>query len=71
MTTTHEPRRIVLHCQCGACEVPFAVVQNGVLVIIARHGGDKHTNVVRPDQLAEMARQTVDVINAGRKLNHD
>jgi hypothetical protein len=47
MNATTEPRRIVLRCQCGHCELPFAYVQNGVLLIQSRHSGETHINAVR------------------------
>jgi hypothetical protein len=47
-------RQHPLRCQCGACDLPFATVQAGVLVIISRHGGDKHTNVLRLEDVERL-----------------
>lgn len=55
MTTT--PRQHPLLCQCGTCKTPFAVVQNGCLVITVRHNGDKHTNVLRLEDVKQMLEQ--------------
>jgi hypothetical protein len=52
-------QRIKLPCQCGGCGTPYAVVQNGVLVIIARHNGEKHTNVLRLEDVERLLR-TID-----------
>jgi hypothetical protein len=42
---------------CSCCGLPWATIQNGVLVVVARHGGDKHTNVLRLDDLYELMRR--------------
>jgi hypothetical protein len=47
MMTTPEP--IVLKCAC--CDLPFATIQRGVLVILSRHHGDRHTNVISAAEL--------------------
>lgn len=41
MTT---PDTIVLKCSC--CDLPFATIQRGVLMVNSRHHGDKHVNVI-------------------------
>jgi hypothetical protein len=43
---------IVLKCSC--CDLPFATIQRGVLVIVSRHHGDKHINVL---SLADLLQQ--------------
>ena len=56
---TTPPRQHPLRCQCGTCKTPFAVVQNGCLVITVRHGGDKHTNVLRLEDVVKLLQQEV------------
>jgi hypothetical protein len=43
------PEPIVLKCAC--CDLPFATIQRGVLVILSRHHGDRHTNVISAAEL--------------------
>lgn len=53
-------QRTVLGCQCGACTLPYARVQNGILVIQSDHYGKTHTNVLTLEEvrrLLEDARQ--------------
>jgi hypothetical protein len=54
MNATTEPRRIVLRCQCGHCDLPFGYVQDGVLIIQSRHNGEPHINTLRIEQLQTM-----------------
>jgi hypothetical protein len=42
----------VLKCSC--CDLPFAVVQRGVLVIQSRHHGERHVNVLTLEELRRM-----------------
>jgi hypothetical protein len=51
--------RITLMCQCG-CGTPFATVQDGCLVIVARHAGEKHISVLKLEHIAALLEQTVD-----------
>lgn len=50
--------RHALVCQCGACTLPFATIQAGVLVILARHNGERHTNVVTLADLERMLKES-------------
>ena len=40
---------------CGCCELPFARLQNGVLVIQSNHHGEKHQNVIAVAELVRLA----------------
>ena len=50
--------------RCRTCDVPFATLQNGAIVVESRHHGQKHTNTIaiadllasicRPGQLQEV-----------------
>ena len=42
----------VLRCSC--CGLPWAEIQNGCLVIKARHHGQEHINVLSLAQLAKL-----------------
>ena len=44
----------VLRCSC--CGLPFAVLQNGALVVQSQHSGNKHTNAISLAELARLAR---------------
>ena len=35
-----------LTLRCATCELPFARVQNGVLIVESRHHGEVHVNAV-------------------------
>jgi hypothetical protein len=52
-----DPRQHPLRCQCGTCKTPFAFVQNGALVIVARHNGEKHTNILPLTQVVQLLQQ--------------
>lgn len=39
---------------CSICRLPFARIENGVLIIESRHHGDKHTNVISLKTLLEL-----------------
>lgn len=41
---------------CSTCRLPFAVVENGVLVIESRHHGEKHTNVLSLEAVYELVK---------------
>lgn len=41
-------------CGCAGCELPFAYIQNGVLVIESRHHGEQHVNVLRLEELIRL-----------------
>lgn len=45
------PEPIVLKCAC--CDLPFATIQRGVLMVNSRHHGDKHVNVVTLQDLIQ------------------
>jgi hypothetical protein len=49
-----------LRCQCRDCNTPIAKVQDGVLVIIARHDGEKHVNILKIEDLIKLL-QTADI----------
>lgn len=57
---TPTPRQHPLLCQCGTCRTPFAVIQNGCLVIIAKHGSDRHVNILKLEDLAAMLKAAAD-----------
>lgn len=38
--------RFELLCSCGECRLPFAVIENGMLIIQSRHNGVSHRNVI-------------------------
>lgn len=40
--------------ECSCCKLPFARIQNGVLIIESRHHGEKHTNVIALAELLRM-----------------
>ena len=48
--------RITLMCAC--CTLPFGYVQNGVLMIVSKHGGDKHTNMITLEELRRLLERT-------------
>jgi hypothetical protein len=48
------PEPIVLKCAC--CDLPFATIQRGVLMVNSRHHGDKHVNVVTLQDLIQWLR---------------
>ena len=55
-------QRLILGCQCGACTLPFAYVQNGILMIQSEHYGKAHINVISLEdvrQMIEDARQSI------------
>lgn len=52
------PDTIVLKCSC--CDLPFATIQRGVLMVNSRHHGDKHVNVVTIRDLIEMLRKVTE-----------
>lgn len=41
--------------RCSKCGLPFARVQNGVLIIESKHRGETHVNVIAVADLAELA----------------
>lgn len=56
-TPCHETKRIKLSCQCGACNLPFAYVQNGALVVVSRHNGESHPNVLPIEEVERLLRE--------------
>jgi hypothetical protein len=52
--TTPPPDVVVLKCAC--CDLPFATIQRGVLMVNSRHHGDKHVNVVTLQDLIQWLR---------------
>lgn len=49
--------------KCACCDLPFAVVQRGVLVIQSRHHGQKHSNVITLEELRRMLEQAIQKVN--------
>jgi hypothetical protein len=45
---------------CGRCDLPFARIQNGVLVIDSPHRGAMHLNVITLEELRHMAEQSAE-----------
>lgn len=43
--------------RCGVCGLPFATIQNGVLMVESKHNGDKHTNVITLAELEKLLRE--------------
>lgn len=43
--------------RCDECNLPYARVQDGVLVIESRHYGVKHTNVIRLEDMIELLQE--------------
>jgi hypothetical protein len=41
--------------RCSKCGLPYARVQNGVLIIESKHRGETHVNVIALADLAELA----------------
>jgi len=47
------------YVRCKDCQLPFARVLNGLLVIESRHGGMKHTNSIRLEDVVELLQERV------------
>lgn len=47
----------VLLLRCGQCGLPWAKVQNGVLVVESRHHGERHVNVIALAELFKLWRE--------------
>jgi hypothetical protein len=47
---------ITLRCSC--CNLPYAEVKNGVLVIVSRHSGDRHINALALADVERLLKQT-------------
>lgn len=45
---------LTLHCGEDDCNLPWARIQNGCLIVVSRHRGELHTNVIPIDKLYEM-----------------
>jgi hypothetical protein len=41
--------------RCSKCGLPFARVQNGVLIVESKHRGETHVNVIPLAHLIELA----------------
>ena len=53
---------VVSRCGCQGCNLPYASIQNGVVVVESKHHGDTHKNhipLLTPPFLAEVVRQVV------------
>lgn len=44
----------VVLLRCGQCGLPWAKVQNGVLVVESRHHGERHVNVIALEELFKL-----------------
>ena len=42
--------------RCAICNLPWAKIRNGVLIVESRHHGAVHVNVIAVDALAQMRR---------------
>lgn len=47
--------KVVMRCQQKDCMLPWLTVINGTVVVVARHNGDKHTNVIALETLIKFA----------------
>lgn len=47
-----------LTLRCAVCELPYARVQNGVLIIESRHHGQVHVNAIPIAVLSQHEEQT-------------
>jgi hypothetical protein len=43
--------------RCAACGLPFARLQNGVVVVQSKHHGQKHVNGVAVARLVELCQE--------------
>lgn len=41
--------------RCSECGLPFARIQNGVLIVESKHNGETHVNVITIAAIAELA----------------
>lgn len=58
MITEHrvvETVTITLRCSC--CSVPWAEIKNGTLVVLARHHGERHVNVLTLEYIEQLLRE--------------
>lgn len=59
LVTQTEPQRIVLLCRCSRyCGKPWGYVENGELVVVSRHGYERHTNRIPLAELVAMQQQS-------------
>lgn len=49
------PDEVVL--RCAICNLPWAKIRNGVLIVESRHHGAVHVNVVAVSELEKLATQ--------------
>jgi len=42
--------------RCAICNLPWAKIRNGVLIVESRHHGAVHVNVIAVDEVAQMRR---------------
>lgn len=43
--------------RCAKCGLPWATIQNGVLMVESKHNGDKHTNVITLAELVKLLQE--------------
>lgn len=41
--------------RCTACGLPWARIENGVLIVVSNHHGEKHENVIALAELIQRA----------------
>jgi len=49
----HKPAVIIL--RCSECNLPWAKLHNGYLIVESRHHGQKHTNIIAIDTLVMLS----------------
>lgn len=52
---------ITLRCTC--CNLPWARIENGVLVVRSRHHGEPHENFIALEELSRLWREHIDQEN--------
>lgn len=62
------------YLRCPTCGLPYARLSGNVLIIESRHHGEKHTNTITVDKLAELVerpvRQTNDALGESNALGN-
>lgn len=54
--------------KCACCGLPFARIENGVLIIESRHHGEKHTNVIPLSDLIEVPKADTSTVEIAVKV---
>ena len=42
-------------CICESCHLPFLTIENGELLVISKHGSQRHENIITLEQLRMIA----------------